>query len=150
MAIGSRRTTPTFVSAAAVPSEAMVAPTYTPCSQSNDWYTSGTVSARRPPKRMAEMGTPRGSSQCGEIAGLFVAGVVKRELGCAAGPDGSSLGPQSLPSQSIRCSGTGPSMPSHHTVPSSFSATLVKMVSWLTAAMAFGLVLELVPGATPK
>src|SRR5579883_373886 len=108
------------------------------------------VSARRPPNRMAEMGTPRGSSQWLEIAGLLVAGVVNRELGCAAGATASPPGDQSLPSQSMTWSGTGPSMPSHHTLPSSFSATLVKMLSWLTAAIALGFVFELVPGATPK
>src|SRR5579864_186114 len=97
---------------------------------------------------MAEMGTPFGSSQWLEIAGLLVAGVVKRELGCAAGVPLS--GAHSLPSQSIACSGISPSMPSHHTVPSSFRATLVKMVSCITAAIALGFVLEFVPGATPK
>ena len=55
-----------------------------------------------------------------------------------------------MPFQSIRWSGS-PSRPSHHTSPSSVSATLVKTV--LPAAMvfmAFGLEFQLVPGATPK
>src|SRR5689334_22853263 len=97
---------------------------------------------------MALIGTPCGSSQCWEITGFCVAGVVKRELGCAAlVPD---FGVHDRPCQSMRCSGTGPSMPSHHTRPSSVTAVLVKMELRLTASMAFGLVLRLVPGATPK
>src|SRR6266851_2951171 len=148
MAIGSRRTTPTAPVAAAVVSEAIVAPTNTPCSQSNDWYTSGTVRARRPPNRIALIGTPCGSSQCGEITGFWVAGVVNRELGWAAlVPE---AGVQGLPCQSVRCWGTGPSMPSHHTPPSSVIATLVKIEFLPSASMALGLVLRLVPGATPK
>src|ERR1700694_1903600 len=84
IAIGSRRTTPTAPVAAAVVSDATVAPRNTPCSQSKDRYTSGTVRARRPPNRMALSGTPCGSSQLGDSAGFCVAGVVKREFGCAA------------------------------------------------------------------
>ncbi len=41
-------------------------------------------------------------------------------------------------------------MPSHQTPPSGVSATLVKMVLRASVAMALGLVLALVPGATPK
>ena len=48
--------------AAAVVSEAMPAPTITPCFQSRASYTSGATSRRRPPKRMAEIGTPSGCS----------------------------------------------------------------------------------------
>src|SRR2546426_12738725 len=84
MAIGSRRVMPTAPVAAAVVSDAIVAPTNTPCSQSNERYTSGTVRPRRPPNRIALSGTPCGSSQCDEIAGFCVAGVVNREFGCAA------------------------------------------------------------------
>src|SRR5712664_805993 len=148
MAIGSRRTTPTAPVAAAVVSEAIVAPRNTPCSQSNDLYTNGTVRARRPPNRIALSGTPCGSSQCLDSTGFRVAGVVKRELGWAAlVPE---AGVQGLPCQSIKRCGTGPSMPSHHTPRSSVIATLVKIEFWLTASMAFGFVLRLVPGATPK
>ena len=66
---------------------------------------------------IAEIGTPCGSSQCGEIDGHCRAGAVKREFGCAA----FSLLPrvQGWPCQSVRCSGTSPSMPSHHGQPSS-------------------------------
>ena len=69
MAIGSRRTTPTAPVAAAVVSEPMVAPTKTPWSQSRLWKTRGATRARRPPKTIAESGTPCGSSQRGDIAG---------------------------------------------------------------------------------
>ena len=42
----------------AVISEFIIAPKYVPCSHDSDWYTSGTVSGRRPPKMMASIGTP--------------------------------------------------------------------------------------------
>src|SRR6266851_3463324 len=84
IAIGSRRTMPTWPVAAAVVSEPIVAPRYTPCAQSNDSRTSGTVVARRPPKIIAEIGTPLGSSASGVYAGLLVIGQVKRLLGWAA------------------------------------------------------------------
>jgi hypothetical protein len=49
------------------------------------------------------------------------------------------------------CSPAGVSvMPSHQTPPSGVSATLVKMVFFASAFMAFGLVWSPVPGATPK
>src|SRR6266496_1554625 len=41
-------------------------------------------------------------------------------------------------------------IPSHHTPPSGVRATLVKMVLRASVAMALGLVLAEVPGATPK
>src|SRR5947208_9473549 len=41
-------------------------------------------------------------------------------------------------------------MPSHQMPPSGVSATLVKMLFFASAAMALGLVLTEVPGATPK
>jgi len=46
--------------------------------------TRGAVRARRPPNTSAEMGTPCGSSNLGEIDGHCAAGAVKREFGCAA------------------------------------------------------------------
>src|SRR3989304_10302418 len=73
---------------------------------------------------------------------------VKRELGGAAGEPPS--GSHGLPRQSWASLGTGSSCPSHQTVPSGRSATLVKIVSFLTILMAVGLVFEPVPGATPK
>ena len=148
MAIGSRRTVPTCPSAAAVFSLPRVAPMNTPCCQSRAWVTNGTVVLRRPPNRIAEIGTPWGSSHSGASVGHCDIGVQYREFGCAAGS--SVAGDQSLPFQSIRCSGS-PSRPSHHTPPSSVSATLVKTV--LPASMVFialGFDDQLVPGATPK
>src|SRR5579863_6484838 len=126
MAIGSRRVTPTAPVAAAVVSEAMVAPTNTPCCQSRASNTSGATFARRPPKMNAEIGTPSGSSKCFEIEGDCLAATVYRELGCAALP---LLGVQRSPFQSVRLAGTAPSIPSHHGVPSLVIATLVKIVS---------------------
>ena len=97
----------------------------TPCSQSKDSVTSGTLVARRPPKRIASIGTPWGSSQLGAIEGHWPAGAVKRALGCdESSPDS---GVQSLPFQSMRWAGGSSVRPSHHTSPSSVRATLVKM-----------------------
>ena len=61
--------------------------------------TSGTVEARRPPNKIAEIGTPAGSSHSGAMIGHWSAGVVKRALGCAAGSldlDGLELGQADL------------------------------------------------------
>ncbi len=73
---------------------------------------------------------------------------MKREFGCAA----FSVDPfcQERPRQSVRCSGTGPSIPSHQGQPSSVTATLVKIELACRVAIAFGFVFDDVPGATPK
>src|SRR5882724_6245634 len=104
IANGSRRTTPTLPVAAAVVSEPSVAPMKTPCAQLNDCITSGIVVALRPPKMMALIGTPAGSSQNLDRQGLFVAGAVKREFGCAA--FSADLPSHGFPRQSVRCAGT--------------------------------------------
>src|SRR5215212_10629878 len=103
IAIGSRRTTPTSPLAAAVVSEDSVAPRKTPWTQSRASYTRGTVVLRRPPKRIAEIGTPFGSSYSGAMIGHCMIGVQKRELGCDEGS--SDVGVQSRPFQSVRCAG---------------------------------------------
>ncbi len=148
MAIGSRRTTPTALVAAAVVSEPMVAPRYTPWVQLKDWSTSGTVLARRPPKMMALMGTPRGSLANREMAGLLAMGAVNRLFGWAALSGLPFF--QTSPFQSMQVSGAGSSCPSHQTSPLSVRATLVKNVSLVMLAMAFLLVFVFVPGTTPK
>src|SRR5207302_9715801 len=135
-----RRTSPTLPAAAAVFSDDIVAPMNTPCCQSRDWVTSGTVVARRPPNRIAEIGTPFGSSHSGARIGHCDIGVQYREFGCAAGS--SDSGVQSLPFHEVRCSGLE-SMPSHQMSPSSVSATLVKTVlPFSMVRMAFGLVCQ--------
>ena len=108
--MGSRRTTPTSPVAAAVVSEATEAPTNTPWVQSRASITRGATFALRPPKTMAEIGTPCGSSNFGEMLGHWLAGAVKRLLGCAA----FSLlaGVQGLPRQSVAWAGGG-ERPSH-------------------------------------
>ena len=65
------------------------------------------VVARRPPKMMAEMGTPSGSSQSGSMVGHCAAGAVKRPLGCAAlAPVSLAIcGVQRLPRQSMQLGG---------------------------------------------
>ena len=90
---------PTSPAAAAVVSEAIIAPVKTPCSQSRHSNTSGTTVERRPPNRKASIGTPAGSSHSGAIEGHCAAGVVKRAFGWAAGS--SESGVQRLPFQSI-------------------------------------------------
>src|SRR5262245_24751721 len=137
MAMGSRRTTPTFPVAAAVVSDPSVAPRNTPCGQLNAWSTRGTVLLRLPPKMIAEIGTPSGSLTCLESTGLFFDGEVKRLLGCAAFSGEPFF--QGWPFQSISSSGRGPSFPSHHTSPSGVNATLVKMVSRPIVFIALGL-----------
>ena len=58
----------------------MVAPMNTPWFQLRACATSGTFVARRPPKRIAEIGTPAGLSHSSEIEGHCSAGAVKREF----------------------------------------------------------------------
>ena len=106
------------------------------------------VPARRPPNTKARIGTPCGSSHDSSSAGFNVAGEVNREFGCAAFVPDSGV--QSFPCQSIACAGFGPSIPSHHTSPSSVSATFVKIVSERIDSIPFGFVAYEVPGATPK
>src|SRR5215207_8116131 len=160
IAIGSRRTTPTSPVAAAVVSDDKVAPRKIPCCQSRDSVTSGTVVFRRPPKRIAEIGTPFGSSHSGAMIGHCPAGVQKRELGCELGssaegslrPEPSSpVGVQSRPLQSVRWAGGSLVIPSHQMSPSSVSATLVKIeLPRAIVRIALALVCQPVPGATPK
>ena len=100
---------------------------------------------------MAEMGTPLGFSNSGEMQGQFLAGAVNRELGWAAGLPPAVSGLQGLPIQSRALWGGFLSSFSHHTVSSSrFRATLVKMVPFWVVCRALGLDFSLVPGATPK
>src|SRR5215469_10134233 len=110
------------------------------------------VEARRPPKMMAPMGTPSGSCHAASIVGHCAAGAVKREFGCAAfAPVCFAIsGVQRLPCQSRHSAGGSSVIPSHQTPPSGVSATLVKIVFLESAAIALGLVLIDVPGATPK
>src|ERR1700722_15394342 len=138
IANGSKRSSPTVPAAAAVFSEPIVAPRKTPCSQSNASATSGTTVERRPPKRIAEIGTPAVSSHSGAIAGSCAAATVKRAFGCAAGVSEADV--QSLPRQSIKWAGNSSVRPSHHTSPSSVNAQLVKIVFDSIVLIAFGLV----------
>src|SRR5881394_1014246 len=110
------------------------------------------VVARRPPKMIALIGTPFGSSQAGSIVGHCAAGAVKRALGCAAlAPVSLAIcGVHFLPCQSVHSAGGSSVMPSHQTPPSGVSATLVKIEFVASVAIAFGFVFTEVPGATPK
>src|SRR5882672_7881146 len=107
---------------AAVVSDDRVAPMNTPWVQSRACVTNGTVVLRRPPNRIAEIGTPCGSLYSGARIGHWLIGAQKRELGCAAAVDDAAV--QKSPCQSVSCSGGVP-IPSHHTSPSAVNATLV-------------------------
>src|SRR4029077_1264050 len=147
IAIGSRRTIPTFPASRAVVSDAIIAPTNTPCCQSNDSYTSGATRALRPPKINAEIGTPSGASHFGETLGDCAAGTVYRAFGCAAAPfDGSHFSPR----QVINPAGGSPPIPSHHGSFSAVTPVFVKIVLRFSASITFGFVFRPVPGATPK
>src|SRR6185437_3994948 len=113
---------------------------------------SGMVCERRPPKIIALIGTPFGSSQAGSIEGHCDAGAVNRAFGCAAFTPVSFpiCGVHLLPFQSVHSAGGSSVMPSHHTPPSGVSAVLVKMLFFASVFIAFGLVFIDVPGATPK
>src|SRR5215469_13883075 len=152
IAKGSRRTSPTLPVAAAVVSEPIVAALYTPSSQLVASTTSGTVSLRRAPKMKAEIGTPSGLSHSGSSDGHCVVETVKRAFGCAAFcPLLLALsGVQGCPCQSVRRAGGVRVIPSHHTSPSSVSATLVKITLALSMFIALGFDSYDVPGATPK
>src|SRR5205823_4886335 len=101
---------------------------------------------------IALIGTPFEFSQSGSIVGHCAAGAVKRAFGCAAlTPVSLAIaGVHLLPCQSIHSAGGSSVMPSHQAPPSGVSATLVKIVFFERAAIAFGFVLTEVPGATPK
>src|SRR3954469_11085176 len=103
MAKGSRRTTPTAPVAAAGVSEESVAPMNTPWFQSRASVTSGIVVLRRPPKRMAEIGTPFGSSYSGARIGHWLIGVQKRLFGWLEGS--AESGVQSWCFQLVRWAG---------------------------------------------
>src|SRR3954451_21857939 len=119
IANGSKRSLPTAPACAAVVSDDMIEPRNTPCCHDVASVTSGTFVARRPPNRIAEIGTPFGSSHSGAIDGHCDAGAVKRAFGWAAGV--SEPGVQSEPFQSTRWAGGSPS-PSHQMSPSSVPA----------------------------
>src|SRR5215468_230462 len=146
--MGSRRNCPTLPPAAAVVSLLAVAPKNVPCCQLNASLTSGTIPGRRPPNKIASIGTPLGSSHSGAMHGHCAAGVVNREFGWAAlRPDS---GVQGRRNQSTNCAGFSLVMPSHQTSPSNVIAQFVKIELRATVAMALRLDFTLVPGATPK
>ena len=103
---------------------------------------------------IAEIGTPWWCSVRNEAEGHWANGAVKRLLGWAprTGLPSASFRPgfQGRPCQSRPSAGGSPSPPSHHTLPSLVSTTLVKIVLRAMVFIMFGLLLLLVPGATPK
>src|SRR6266852_2864350 len=147
MAMGSRRTTPTCPVMAAVVSVLMAAPRNTPCCQPKLSKTMGMTFVRRDPKMKPDSGTPSGSSQLGAMEGHWLHGVVKRELGCAAG---APPGVHGLPCQSTVPAGAAVPIPSHQGSLAGVMATFVKMVFERTIWMPLGLVAAPVLGATPK
>src|SRR5262249_22448662 len=148
MAIGSCRSVPTEPAAAAVVSLLMIEPRNVPCRHDSASFTSGTVPARRPPNRIAEIGTPAGSCHSGAITGHWLAGTQKRAFGCAALRP--LFGVHGRRNQSVAAAGGASLMSSHHTSPSAVSAQFVNTVFFSIVAMAFRFDFMLVPGATPK
>src|SRR5580692_133087 len=110
------------------------------------------VVARRPPKIIALIGTPSGSSQAGSIVGHCEAGAVNRAFGCAAfAPVWLAIsGVHRFPCQSRHSAGGSSVIPSHHTPPSGVSPVLVKIVFRESIAIALAFVFLDVPGATPN
>src|SRR5205807_9101361 len=143
IAMGSRRSWPTLPAAAAVVSLLAVAPRKVPCSQLNASVTSGRTAARRPPKRMASIGTPFGSCHSGAITGHWLAGVVNRALGCAALRP--LLGVHGRRSQSISSPGLASVMPSHQTSASRGIPQFVNMQALFAVRLALAFELMLVP-----
>src|SRR3989442_14429241 len=94
---------------AAVVSVLMAAPRNTPCCQPKLSKTMGMTFVRRDPKMKPDSGTPFGSSQLGAMEGHWLHGVVKRELGCAAGGPPPAPRP---PPPAARPPGAPPPMPS--------------------------------------
>src|SRR6202140_1691698 len=113
---------------------------------------SGMVCALRPPKMIALMGTPVGSSHAESMVGHLGAGAVKRAFGWAAfTPVFFAIsGVQTFPCQSSHSAGGFSVIPSHQIPPSGVSATLVKIEFFAKVAIALGFVFTDVPGATPK
>ena len=111
------------------------------------------VVGRRPPKMKAEMGTPSGSSQSGSMVRALAGGGGEAAVGVGGGLAGrfADLGGPAFAAPVEAFGRAARSvMPSHQTPPSGVRATLVKMVLRASVAMALGLVLAEVPGATPK
>src|SRR5574344_1097512 len=147
IANGSRRIFPTCEASivdAAVISDPTIDPRNTPWFQLRAWCTSGIVDGRRPPKRIALIGTPFGSSQFDAMHGHWFAGAVKRAFGWAKHCDLSfgflsfSGDSRVLPCQStsvLEFFGAYP-IPSHHTSPSSVRAQFVKIVFFSAAFIA--------------
>src|SRR5262245_24620466 len=148
MAKGSRLSAPVAPAAAAVVSLVITEPKNVPCCQDRASVTSGTTEARRPPNKIAEIGTPLGFSHSGDTTGHWRMGVVKRALGWAALRP--LTGVHGRRSQSTRCAGGGSVMSSHHTSPSSVMAQFVKIELRSNVRMALGFDFSLVPGATPN
>src|SRR3989339_1482836 len=90
-----------------------------------------------PPTKIADTKTPSGLSHSSASTGHCDVETVNLQFGCAAGDPFSGV--QSSFFQSIKCSGVGPSMPSHHTSKSSVNATFVNIVFLRIDIMAFGL-----------
>src|SRR5215510_1274645 len=133
--MGSCRSAPTAPAAAAVVSLLMIEPRNVPWRQDSASLMSGTVPARRPPNRIAEIGTPAGSCHSGAITGHWLAGTQKRAFGCAALRP--LFGVHGRRSQSVADAGAS-LMSSHHTSPSAVSAQFVNTVFFAIVAMAFG------------
>src|SRR3989442_11542159 len=132
---------------AAVVSVLMAGPRNTPCCQPKLSKTMGMTFVRRDPKMKPDSGTPFGSSQLGAMEGHWLHGVVKRELGCAAG---APPGVHGLPCQSTVPAGAAAPTPPPHGSFARVLATFVEMGVGRTHWIPFGFFAPLVLGGTPK
>jgi hypothetical protein len=135
--------------AAAVVSEPMVAARYTPWAQLKAWNTSGMSCSAAAEDERADRHALRDLPRRGRCDGHWRCRRGEARVR-VRGRRGRSPGVQSLPCQSMRCAGGVSVMPSHHTSPSSVSATLVKMQLRVRSPSRWGWSSSLVPGATPK
>ena len=127
MANGSRRTTPTWPTMAAVVSDPSVAAMYTPSFQLFASVTNGTVVDRRPPKIIAEIGTlPDRPTSDGHLQGAH--GEVCDAI-CVRSQAPTNRCPyMPLPIGQVR--GRVLVMPSHHTSPSGVSVAGEKSLAF--------------------
>ena len=133
--------------AAAVVSEDTIEARNTPWSQSRDLEDQRRPARTAPAEEDRVDRHARGVLPLGRDRRVLMGGGGEARVRVRGGRAHSLL--QVLPRQSVRPSGGSP-MPSHQTSPSAVSAVLVKMVFASIESMALGLVVMLVPGATPK
>ena len=121
----------------------------TPCSQSNASRTSGTTVERRPPNRIASIGTPAGSSHSAAIDG-HLRGRRREARVRVRGRASRSRASSRRRASRSRARAARSSCPPTRRRRRRCSAQLVKIEHFRIVAIAFGFVSRPCPGATPK